>query len=199
MSNLVNISIDDVSPHPLSSTKVLDQCFELIKYFPDIKFTLFVPAAYWRTMRKDIATKEPLRIDMFPYFSKYPKLFIEKCLSILKPGGIALLDWGLGDHWRFDNYKVGWVKNDEHEFAYQDNNFLWSTIWHDSFLENSQFLTFQNNVKKFGYKNVKDAVNDEVPAVFNLSNLQVERFQVGLMTLWEDLPQLYICLLVENK
>jgi hypothetical protein len=70
MSNLVNISIDDVSPHPFSSTKVIDQCFEIIKYFPSIKFTLFVPAAYWRTMRKDIATKEPLRIDMFPDFCK---------------------------------------------------------------------------------------------------------------------------------
>jgi predicted deacetylase len=70
MSSLVNISIDDVSPHPLSSTKVLDQCFEMIKHFPDIKFTLFIPVAYWRTMRKDIATKEPLRIDVFPDFCK---------------------------------------------------------------------------------------------------------------------------------
>ena len=32
----VNISIDDVTPHPLSSTKVLDRCYELIEEFEDI-------------------------------------------------------------------------------------------------------------------------------------------------------------------
>jgi hypothetical protein len=39
----VNISIDDISPHPQSSTKVLDRCFELINVFPEIKFSLFIP------------------------------------------------------------------------------------------------------------------------------------------------------------
>jgi len=66
----INISIDDVSPHPLSSVKVLDRCYELIKQFPDIKFSLFIPLAYWRTTRTDIATKYPLRIDAFPDFCK---------------------------------------------------------------------------------------------------------------------------------
>ena len=47
--NKINISIDDVSPHPLSSTRVLDQCFSLIEKHPNIKFTLFIPTAYWRT------------------------------------------------------------------------------------------------------------------------------------------------------
>ena len=56
----LNISIDDVSPHPLSSTKVLEQCYYLIEKFEDIKFTLFIPLAYWRTMRADIATEQPL-------------------------------------------------------------------------------------------------------------------------------------------
>ena len=46
--SLVNISIDDVSPHPKSSIKVLDRCFELIEVFPDIKFTLFIPLSYQR-------------------------------------------------------------------------------------------------------------------------------------------------------
>jgi len=48
MRNKVNISIDDVSPHPKSSVLVLDRCFELMNVFPDIKFTLFVPMAYTR-------------------------------------------------------------------------------------------------------------------------------------------------------
>jgi len=44
----INISIDDVCPHPLSSIKVLDRCYELLDDFPKIKFTLFVPMAYTR-------------------------------------------------------------------------------------------------------------------------------------------------------
>ena len=46
--SLVNVSIDDISPHPKSSTKVLERCFELIEVFPDIKFTLFIPMNYQR-------------------------------------------------------------------------------------------------------------------------------------------------------
>lgn len=64
----VNISIDDVSPHPLSSIKVLDRCFELIKIFPDIKFSLFIPIAYWRTIKQEIATEKPLTISEFHNF-----------------------------------------------------------------------------------------------------------------------------------
>lgn len=48
--SFLNISIDDVSPHPEASIKVLDRCYELIAIYPDIKFTLFIPMAYWRTI-----------------------------------------------------------------------------------------------------------------------------------------------------
>lgn len=48
--NKINISIDDISPHPLSSINVLEQCHRLIKIYPNIKFTLFIPIAYWRTI-----------------------------------------------------------------------------------------------------------------------------------------------------
>ena len=41
------------------------------------------------------------------YFSKDPQNFIEKCKRHLTASGHALIDWGLGDHWRFDDYKVG--------------------------------------------------------------------------------------------
>lgn len=66
----VNISIDDVSPHPHSSAIVLDRCFEIIEAFPDAKFTLFVPAAYWRTMHPTESTVKPLQINLFPDFCK---------------------------------------------------------------------------------------------------------------------------------
>tara|TARA_R100000008_G_scaffold85756_1_gene76547 strand:+ start:902 stop:1624 length:723 start_codon:yes stop_codon:yes gene_type:complete len=64
----INISIDDVSPHPQSSTLVLDRCYELIDVMPDIKFTLFVPISYWRTMRRDISTDKPLLLTEYPDF-----------------------------------------------------------------------------------------------------------------------------------
>ena len=67
-SCLVNISIDDVSPHPLSSTKVIETCFDIIQDFPDIKFTLFIPTSYWRTIKEGTATENPLQIDFFPEF-----------------------------------------------------------------------------------------------------------------------------------
>lgn len=79
----VNISIDDVSPHPLSSTNILHNCFKLIKEFPTIKFTLFIPVAYWRTTRPETATKFPLKLDEFPDFcevlKKLPKENFEIC------------------------------------------------------------------------------------------------------------------------
>lgn len=63
----INISIDDVSPHPSSSTLVLKQCFEILKYFNDVKFTLFIPMAYWRTIG-ETATSAPLAISQFSDF-----------------------------------------------------------------------------------------------------------------------------------
>ena len=63
----INISIDDISPHPRSNTKVLNKCYQLITEFPNIKFTLFIPIAYWRTMG-NTATKEPLYLHKYPEF-----------------------------------------------------------------------------------------------------------------------------------
>ena len=66
MSYKVNISIDDVSPHPRASINVLERCYELIEVFPDIKFSLFVPIAYWRTQKPITITKSPLILDQHP-------------------------------------------------------------------------------------------------------------------------------------
>lgn len=66
----INISIDDVSPHPFSSTKVLQQCMYLIDKLPDIKFTLFVPISYWRTIKAGTTTSRPLDLREHPEFCK---------------------------------------------------------------------------------------------------------------------------------
>jgi len=67
----INISIDDVSPHPRSSVKVIDRCFDLIREFKNIKFTLFVPAAYWRTIKPGTATNQPLFINHYKGFCDF--------------------------------------------------------------------------------------------------------------------------------
>ena len=68
MKYKVNISIDDISPHPRSSTEVLNRCAELIEVFPDIKFSLFIPMAYWRTSRPGTPPEKPLIVSAYPDF-----------------------------------------------------------------------------------------------------------------------------------
>jgi len=83
MKSLVNISIDDITPHPKSSLAVVERCLEVIKIYPDIKFSLFVPISYWRTIRPETVTKSPLQINLFPDFcnslKNLPKKNFEIC------------------------------------------------------------------------------------------------------------------------
>ncbi len=54
----INISIDDVSPHPKSGIGVIDRCYELIDVFPNIKFTLFIPMCYTRKNQQSYPISE---------------------------------------------------------------------------------------------------------------------------------------------
>ena len=134
------------------------------------------------------------------YFAKNPEDFILRCYDSLNPNGELFVDWGLGDHWRFPMYKVGWVREGEHEYAYQDDNFLWSSIWDDSFLEDENFKTFENRVIKFGYENVKNAIFTEVPEVLDVSFID-EYFDssINIFTAWEDFPQIYFLISGSKK
>ena len=82
----INISIDDVSPHPLSSVKVLNECFDLISRIPEIKFTLFIPTAYWRTIKQGTATSGPLSIIDYPDFISFIENLPEKNFEICYHG-----------------------------------------------------------------------------------------------------------------
>tara|TARA_R110001592_G_scaffold198339_12_gene446544 strand:+ start:464 stop:1081 length:618 start_codon:yes stop_codon:yes gene_type:complete len=127
------------------------------------------------------------------YFCRDPLKFLTQCRDFLLPGGEIFIDFGLGNHWtKFENFKVGWVKGGEHEWEYEEKNFLQSCIWDDSFLENKQVKIFQERIKKYGYNNLKQAVREEVPSLLELTKLK-ELFDVKLdfLTLWEK-PQLYI-------
>lgn len=141
-----------------------------------------------------------------PYFSKNPKQFIENCISMTQKSQNAtiFLDWGLGDHWRFDNFKVGWLKDNEHEYAYNQENLLWSCIWRDEFLKNKSFIEFSNRILKFGYFDTKKSIYDEIPSILNLDKdtfLEDQGCKVSyeMLSLWEDRPQLYISLLIQKS
>lgn len=136
------------------------------------------------------------------YFCKNPELMIENFREMLKPGGKIIIDWGLGDHWRFDNYKIGWVKEGEHEWAYNENNFLWSTIWHDSFIEHPEFILFSKYVANKGYTSneVTEAIRKEVPVVMQVDKLSKDfDILIDMYTLWADMPQIYFTLLLTKK
>ena len=127
------------------------------------------------------------------YFAKDPEDFIKRCYDNLNDGASLYVDWGLGDHWRFDDYKIGWIKDGKQEYAYKDDNFLWSSVWDDSFLENEQFKLFCTRAAKFGYKDVKKAIFQEVPKILEI-NLIKKYFDISynIKALWDDKPQLYI-------
>jgi len=124
------------------------------------------------------------------YFSKNPEKTLNEFYNSLNPGGTIFIDWGLGDHWRFNNYKIGWLKNSEHEYAYCKDNFLWSTVWHDSLLGNSEYKLFEKWTKSFNYLNVKQAIFDEVPSVLDITKF--DNVEIDVKALWPNSPQLYI-------
>ena len=129
------------------------------------------------------------------YFSKNPQEFIRKSKNLLRNHGILFVDWGMGDHWRFKDYKVGWVKNNEHEFAYAPDNFLWSTIWSNNFLKNEQVQIFMQRIKNYGYADLETAIKSECPSIFHLdekSDLTQSLVKIDALALWEENPQLYV-------
>ena len=92
--------------------------------------------------------------------------------------------------------KIGWIKEGEHEFVYNNNNYLWSTVWDDSFLSDEQFKLFEEWVLKFGYRDVKTSIFNEVPSVLDLDFVKnYFNVKVSMLSVWKDLPQLYIMIL----
>lgn len=134
------------------------------------------------------------------YFSEDPNLFLTRCMTLLKVGGFVFVDWGLGDHWRFDNFKLGWKKDEEHEYSVYASQkyYLYSCLWNTSWEENPTVKEFKINTQKFGYsdKDILCYLRNEVPSL-------VEDFpsteKVEFLTLWPDNPQLYILTIFKKK
>lgn len=134
------------------------------------------------------------------YFSKNPEKTINLFLKMLTSDGVLFIDWGIGDHWRFEDYKVGWVKNGEQEYAYEKANYLWSSVWHKKFYNHPALIDFSNNILKFNYTDVYNAITDEIPNVLNLNTLTESKINIeyDMLSLWPEKPQLYILLKMRN-
>ena len=148
------------------------------------------------------------------YFCKDPKKLFAEFNEVLLPGGKILIDWGLGDHWRFENYKVGWVKDKEQEWAYEEGNYLWSTVWHKIFENDPNVLLFKELIENHGYNveklsnvnpenTLQKIIEKEVPSVMMLNELNesqvFKNINCCITTLWADSPQLYIVLVVTKE
>lgn len=132
------------------------------------------------------------------YFAKDPKQFMERIALHLYGGGRFFVDWGLGDHWRFEDYKVGWVKNGEKEWAYDEGNYLWSTLWDDLLLDNSDLQKFVEAAHKidphYTLETIKQHIEDEVPSILKLEDFEYlfDQLQYSTAMLWPKAPQFYM-------
>jgi SAM-dependent methyltransferase len=134
------------------------------------------------------------------YFCKEPDILYKECQEKLKEGGHALIDWGLGDHWRFDKYKVGWLREGEQEHAYEPGNFLHSCFWDENLIQDEQVNIFWEKIllmKDSPYNKgdfLPDIIKREVPKLISYETKIIKtRF------LWPGRPQLYIITLIEKS
>jgi len=136
------------------------------------------------------------------YFAKDPIDFIKRCFDSLTDDGRLIVDWGFGDHWRYDNYKIGWKKNGEHECAYGDENYLHSALWDNEKIGNDQaFRMFKEASIKYGYtfQGINESlIYNEVPSVITYEDIEEKFIILGqrtynLSTPW-FLPCFYVLL-----
>lgn len=80
--NYLNIGIDDVSPHPRSSLSILKNCEKILSKHPKVKFSLFVPVAYWRTKMECVSTRNPLFLSEHEDFCESLKNLSKKTYEI---------------------------------------------------------------------------------------------------------------------
>jgi len=131
-----------------------------------------------------------------PYFSNNPKKFIEALSNNLNKGGRIFLDWGLGDHLRYEKFRVGFQDDNEKEQCYFEGNYMSSCLWEDEFAKNQNVKVFSERIKKYGYEDICKAVKNEVPEIITLKDVEVffDNMAILFFPLWENNPQLYIIL-----
>ena len=132
------------------------------------------------------------------YFAKDPLKLIGQFHRLLKPGGRLLIDWGLGDHWRYNDFHIGWNhKTGMMEEAY--GNKLHSAIWTPTLDDDPQVKAFRHDCEKLGYDSdneigMYDILNAEVDCVRDVSEFlpMLSDCTLSAHAFWPDAPQLYM-------
>jgi len=128
------------------------------------------------------------------YFSESPQRFVDQCMRVLRDGGSLYADWGLGDHWRFPRFRVGWMSNGEREYAQYggERQYLHSAAWKDSLENHPAVLDFKQNIRRHGYEErlLRPVIQEEVDSVLEIP----PNAEVSCLSLWPDSPQLYVLL-----
>lgn len=176
-------------PHFIKNKQYID-CY-------DLKLNNFEINSDWKINKK----YKSIICTRCLYFCKDPIKFFKKCKEYLEKDGEIFVDFGLGHHLtKFKDFKVGWIKNGEHEWEYKEKNYLWSCIWDDSFLKNDQVQLFQKRIQKFCYNDLSLAIKNEVPVLISKSELEelFSNIDISFLALWEDMPQLYIFIKIKS-
>lgn len=127
------------------------------------------------------------------YFASDAQAFIDRCRAMLNPGGVVFIDWGLGDHWRFEKFKVGWVSRGEHEYSSvgDHRSHLFSTFWSEELESHPHVANFKTWIERFGYSGpLASHIAREVPSI--ASSVDAAECMVDCLALWPESPQLYI-------
>ncbi len=129
------------------------------------------------------------------YFSNDPCRLINELYDALNVGGTLLIDFGLGDHYRFSSgcYAVGWKKSDEHVTGHGSK--LNSVLWDDSFQDRAAVRRYSELIRCKGYDDdvmLSNIIRREIPVVCSLSSLSQQPTNIRFVTLWPESPQLYI-------
>lgn len=139
------------------------------------------------------------------YFSRDPSDFLTRCIASLNSGGRLIVDWGLGDHWRFP-YKVGWHRSDKTEHEYCDygstRSYLNSFCGFSNMEQDVNVMRFRSLIKKFGYddeRTLSDIIHAEVPSyVDDIMSVVTANIDVDTLCLWPDAPQLYVLYVISD-
>lgn len=141
------------------------------------------------------------------YFSKDPLLFLKKCHKSLNKGGNLFVDWGLGDHWRYKHFVVGWYhpntgEREKAPYLDGEKSYLYSCFW-DKLFERDPYTQwfFHHSSQHYGYDISKsfDTVLDEEIGSERIINIEkytrnfvlrnIRLFAINTMR-----PQIYIML-----
>ena len=189
MNNLPNIT-----PKRIAILGSVSEGFVRLAY-PESKIDLFdIQLGNWEINRNSWNIEKDcydlVVCTRCAYFSNNPLDFIEKCKELINKEGMIFVDWGLGDHWRFKDFKVGWLKNEEHEFAlYKEHKtYVMSALWNEKWESIEEVCQFKKNIEKFGYNGSLSAIlQKEIPNLLFVD----DNLQASFLTLWQERPQIY--------